>query len=912
MATGDINIGGINLSPDDLDLLSREITNRLNTTSKDPGQYELAESLSGISSLPAFRQSGSSYQLVRVLLETLKGVDGKNVQLRISSNGELQWAPEGSEAWSMLYSRSDLQGLPGKNPVFREGAAGLEYKLEGEADTAYRLLLPYSRISGPAGDHYVFRVHDGQLQTKLSQADDSAYAGLLDLSTLKGEKGDTGPAPVLELGTVATAGPSDPASAVFQPNGSDPSGAHKYRLDLSIPQGRPGVDGTGAGNVVVDNPSSLFAAKQYAFRPGQDGSVNGSFVEVEARGGATEILDLSLLFDSQGNLVNEVTDGFIAELQKAYDEKYGNCTATAFDDAVMPMILQKTGNIYSVVTSMSSTDGTELNFINYNFTINASSKSVEGYGKITRFEAAGDGTKALMDNGRYQAVPNEAPLDGKTYARKDGRWIEVKTIPEVEIVKVTLASNQTQPDNRLLGAEVTVNGNGTIQKKLWQGEQLNFIVEPGGSYEITCSDADGYITPDPITVNVGTDDSTTIFPTYVKMVEEDLSCWVIFDESQSTTILERGGNGEVREAIRAKFRRCMAMPQANGKAAIAYLNNSDSTKWPDGSISPYDTYSEGVNIMVHFPAYYYRSEELGDKRYKLYLSEVKINSSYKEEKECLVGVFEASIIRSDLGVGGISSLLHSVYDKASTGSNTINSFYEFARNNGSKWGLIDYSVHKTIAIMFAIMYGNTDISTLNSSIPCSGGTKRYDYGRTGGTLSLGNSDGLLPVNGDASYKSSSFLGLEDCYYSKWEFVQGINVIDRQWIAYDGGLLVDKNAAELTNAGFTNIRTIGGGGTTDGYITKVFHGEYADVMPIDVTSGSSATYYSDYYYQYSGNRIVLRSGASGNGAYCGVFCVAANGSSADSDEGIGSRLAFYGDIEIKTPAEWMALTPIFAP
>lgn len=111
----------------------------------------------------------------------------------------------------------------------------------------------------------------------------------LNLTLPKGNTGDTGPAPILEFGEVTTVEPSDPASATFRPNGVDPSGANKYRLGLSIPKGKSGQDGTGAGNVLVNNEASLLASKQYAFKPGQDGSVNGTFVEVEATGGAIEI-----------------------------------------------------------------------------------------------------------------------------------------------------------------------------------------------------------------------------------------------------------------------------------------------------------------------------------------------------------------------------------------------------------------------------------------------------------------------------------------------------------------------------------------------------------------------------------------------------------------------------------------------
>lgn len=124
----------------------------------------------------------------------------------------------------------------------------------------------------------------------------------LNLTLPKGNTGDTGPAPILEFGEVTTVEPSSPASATFRPNGVDPSGANKYRLALSIPKGKSGQDGTGAGNVLVNNEASLLASKQYAFKPGQDGAVNGAFVEVEASGKAAIPIPYEII-----NLNNEST-----------------------------------------------------------------------------------------------------------------------------------------------------------------------------------------------------------------------------------------------------------------------------------------------------------------------------------------------------------------------------------------------------------------------------------------------------------------------------------------------------------------------------------------------------------------------------------------------------------------------------
>lgn len=183
-------------------------------------------------------------------------------------------------------------GPTGASPVLRYTTRGIESKLSNQPDTEFKLLVPISDMTGPQGTtgaNIVLRAGDTGIEFKLSTEPDSAYKVLVPYLQITGPKGNTGPAPILELGEVTTVEPSDPASATFRPNGVDPSGANKYRLALSIPKGKSGQDGTGAGNVLVNNETSLLASKQYAFKPGQDGSVNGAFVEVEATGGAIEI-----------------------------------------------------------------------------------------------------------------------------------------------------------------------------------------------------------------------------------------------------------------------------------------------------------------------------------------------------------------------------------------------------------------------------------------------------------------------------------------------------------------------------------------------------------------------------------------------------------------------------------------------
>lgn len=687
----------------------------------------------------------------------------------------------------------------------------------------------------------------------------------------------------------------------------------------------------------------------------------------------------------------------------------------------------------------------------------------------TTYDNATTSTAGLLsatDKAKLDSIPSdvveEAPLDDKQYARQNGEWVEVEAAPANETVKITVTSNQTQPDSNINGVEITVAYSGIGTVLTWEGSELTATVPVNFTYTVNGSNVNGYATPaeqeyiaqsgntrsitltynstlttftsnvaatltctggysntfnsiTSTTAKVPTGAQYTVTPSNVKTItasdynayvtpsaqsitatgntqtvsfnytstyvtltytqqteagisfptatctlkkngstactftiangasknirlddvnntntwtvefneadgfakpdtitidatggnksysfnyevltEDTHAMWVEFDENNSTTTLQRGGNLDVITSLTSKFKRCLALPQANGTAAIAYLNDTDSTKWPDGSTV--DVINGGSNYyMVHFPKYYYKSVSTDTNKWRLYISESKINDDYKEERECLIGVFEA--------YSNAGSRLASCRGVKSIGNKTITQFYELAQLNGSKWGLIDYRAHKTIANLFCAKYGNTDISTSNSSIPCSGGTRAYNA-NVGSTLSLGNQDGK-------SGNSSSFLGVEDCYYGKWEFVQGINFMNSfnyiHNLVYDGGLKVDTtNDSDLTSAGFTNIRRLNST-ISDAWISSIFHGEYADVVPTE-GGGSSTTGYADYCSVGAGYRVFARSGHSGVGSYCGVFTTDCSNQSSYSAVAYGSRLGFYGTIVEKTKDEFIALYP----
>ena len=376
-------------------------------------------------------------------------------------------------------------------------------------------------------------------------------------------------------------------------------------------------------------------------------------------------------------------------------------------------------------------------------------------------------------------------------------------------------------------------------------------------------------------------------------MEDTLVYWYENNENASSTTCATGGNRNVIESLRSKFKRCIAMPSGDDAALISYCNEENSANWPDGT--NITIMNNHQNRMVYFPKYYHKTIERSPGIWRTYISEQQIDGNYIEEPEMLLGSFEGAI--------NVEGMLISTASQTSTASKTMAEFVTAAKTHGPLWGIGDYRSHATIARMFCAYYKTTNISTSNSSIPCSGGTKRYNYGKTGGTITIGNKDGKVAVIEDTGYYSTNFLGIEDCYYSKWEFVQGINILKGKYVVYDGGSFPNKDVAELEAAGATNIRVVGyepnpaATGAYDGWTKAIAQGKYGDVVPT-AHGGSETTYYSDYsWFNPTANRIFLRSGHSGDGSRCGVFVAAAVYASSISWTTIGARLAFYGKIVV---------------
>lgn len=556
---------------------------------------------------------------------------------------------------------------------------------------------------------------------------------------------------------------------------------------------------------------------------------------------------------------------------------------------------------------------------------NTHGTSMYNYGSSSRFHIANDGELKYLTNG----------VDGKVWhAGNDGTGsgLDADTLDGYhagfENYNVALYANfptwATLIENDLLREDYETAGHPTVDylQAICKWAIRNY--KNKGSISIQ-----GKITPNShgwcivsLYSNNGLDE-TTLLPTYCSAqynalngesylfgtynkvwycnriatdnnLEDTLAYWYENNENASSTTCLTGGNRNVIESLRSKFKRCIAKPYGDDAALISYCNEENSANWPDGSAIDIDL-SRKENRMVYFPKYYHKTVERSPGIWRTYISEQQIDGDYIEEPEMLLSTFEAYT--------NTDGTLMSVWGVASTASQTMATFISQAKSNGPLWSIGDYRSHATIARMFCAYYKTTNISTSNSAIPCSGGTKRYNYGVTGATITLGNRDGKKATTNDTSYYSTNFLGLEDCYYSKWEFVQGINILKGKYVVYDGGSFPGKDVAELEAAGATNIRVVGyepNPAATDGYngwTKAVAQGKYGDVVPT-AHGGSETTYYSDYsWFNPTGNRIFLRAGGSANGSRCGVFVAAASNASSGSWAHIGARLAFYGKIVV---------------
>lgn len=262
MAAGDIIIPDGRLTPEILEKITSEVVNNIQTSSKDPGQYEEVNSLQDITSLPVFQTSGAAYKLVRVAISILRGVDGKEVHLQ-STETHLQWRwTDGM--WQNLIAWADLKGDTGDTPTFRTGAAGIEWKYAREPETEWKVLVTFEvlklKFTDLTADQIVLFWRGvpedvvvlfqkpatdaaAEVRDQMSQISQNVNAVIEIAETAAGNAQNAadnvqdGKTPVLESVNTQS---GDTPSGSFTQNGVDESGNPKYILNLTVQKGKDG------------------------------------------------------------------------------------------------------------------------------------------------------------------------------------------------------------------------------------------------------------------------------------------------------------------------------------------------------------------------------------------------------------------------------------------------------------------------------------------------------------------------------------------------------------------------------------------------------------------------------------------------------------------------------------------------
>lgn len=425
-------------------------------------------------------------------------------------------------------------------------------------------------------------------------------------------------------------------------------------------------------------------------------------------------------------------------------------------------------------------------------------------------------------------------------------------------------------------------------------------------------------------------------------LEERYAYGVEWDTASSSPDGVRVGNMQLHRElpVQSKMRRCLLDRDGGVKE---YLDNELS--W-GGSYLDYA-------VMTEMPEHWYKLYFNGTK-FRMMLSEIPL-PGYKHVDKFYISTYEARMYRTDnllCSAAGASKLSDPNSINFRGGDNTAewddtyrsllglpvtnltrDQFRQAARKRGSGWEMYTYGAHKTLFWLFAVEY-----ATLNSQKPFN--AQKDANGFSQGGLGLGptqmtdwtnfnNTNPLIPCgytnefgngSGEKAYvvKNASggthatlmanrYRGIENPFGHIWKYTDGANI---QVTTGDAGLSVlwtTDDPSNFSDTSYIGYDKKGNICRTNGYVKRVLLGEDGGIVTTEI-GGSSSTYWCDYYYTYTSiNRMlmVMVGGDADRALDAGLTCVAANLAPSDGSRNSSSRLCFfpkYKSTEITTTTE----------
>lgn len=595
--------------------------------------------------------------------------------------------------------------------------------------------------------------------------------------------------------------------------------------------------------------------------------------------------------------------------------------------------------------------------IHTNLTHNLSESNTK---KLTIY-TTGDGTKSLMDDGKYRKLPvygknlllgSSTEVSNSKYEMAD-YWL---TEPISKGTQVTLTIFGELGDDKEMFTIYNSTGavgsmaqfskadfvNGKASKTFKWITNIGDAVADNTHIIVFSSPKTGTSTSTihKIKLEYG-DISTEWSPAWedIPDLEERYAYGVEWDTASSSPDGVRVGNIQLHRElpIQSKMRMC----EVDRLGAVTAASVSGMVQRLDGS------------IMTEIPEHWYKLYTNGTK-FRMMLSEIPL-PGYNHIDKFYISTYEACISRSEGKLW--SENLYAYSDGNSSLNNlrggdntsdwdgtyrsllkrpvtnlTRDQFRQAARKRGSGWEMYTYGAHKTLFWLFAVEY-----ATLNSQKPFNAQKDANGFSQGGlgegasqmtDWINFNNANPLIPCgytnefgngSGEKAYvvKNASdgthatlmanrYRGIENPFGHVWKYTDGANI---QVTTGDAGLSIlwtTDDPSNFSDTSYTGYDKKGNICRTSGYAKKMLLGENGDIIPTEV-DGSSSTYWCDYYrttITIDGIFVVL-AGSSANGALGNGLASIYGGYTSNSARDIGTRLCFfpkYKSTEITTTTE----------
>lgn len=563
----------------------------------------------------------------------------------------------------------------------------------------------------------------------------------------------------------------------------------------------------------------------------------------------------------------------------------------------------------------------------------------------------GDGTKSLMDDGKYRKLP----VYGKNLLLGSGTevsnaeyemanyWLTEQISKGTQVTLTIFGElgddkemftiyNSTGAVGSMAQFSKTDFVNGKASKTFKWITNIGDAVADNTHMVVFSSPKTGTSTSTihKIKLEYG-DISTEWSPAWedIPDLEERYAYGVEWDTASSSPDGVRVGNMQLHRElpVQSKMRRCLLDRDGGVKE---YLDNELS--W-GGSYLDYA-------VMTEIPEHWYKLYFNGTK-FRMMLSETPL-PGYKHVDKFYISTYEARMYRTDnllCSAAGASKLSDPNSINFRGGDNTAewddtyrsllgcpvtnltrDQFRQAARKRGSGWEMYTYGAHKTLFWLFAVEY-----ATLNSQKPFNaqkdangfsqgglgnGPTQMTDWTnfnnnnpliQCGYTNEFGNGSGekayVVKNASDgthATLMANRYRGIENPFGHIWKHTDGANI---QITTGDSGLSIllwtTSDPSNFSDTSYTGYDKKGNVCRINGHVKKMLLGEDGDIIATEV-GGSTSTYWCDNYYTntpVSRMQLVIVGGRSDDGLNAGLVDVGTTNSSGIANN-IGSRLCFF--------------------